>query len=308
MAQNSSLGLNKDVKFQRKRFKITLSKEIAPYVFLSPVILLFLVFMLYPILQALIYSFQTFEAGQFRFVGLDNYTMLFRDPIFRTALFNTFLILFVQVPVQIGLACIIAVLMNSTFLKFKGFFRVSFFLPVLTALVVYSIVFRIILNTEYGLLNYLIGFLGFEGVMWLNHPIWSRISLMAAITWRWTGYNMVILLAGLQNIPEELYEAASIDGASKLRQFFSITIPMIKPIILFCTILSTIGTLQLFDESYILTRGGPNNATLTVAHYLYSQGFRYFKFGYASAISYVLVMLIGILSYIQFKYIGGKES
>jgi len=287
--------------------KFVLTKHTAPYVFLLPVFVLFIVFMLYPIVQSLIYSFQRFERGQFTFVFFDNYRRMIQDPLFRKTLGNTFTILLVQVPIQLIMALFFAVLMNTRGLRLKGLFRVSFFLPALTALVAYSIVFQILLNEHYGVVNYLLTILGLERVPWLSHPVWAKASLMMAITWRWMGYNMVIMLAGLQSIPETLYDAASIDGAGKMTRFRIITVPMLKPIILFCAILSTIGTLQLFDEPYILTRGGPNNATRTVAHYLYQQGFQYARFGYASAIAYVLVLLIGVLSYIQFKVTGDSE-
>lgn len=284
-----------------------LTKKTAPYIFLAPVMILFVSFMLYPIVQAFLYSFQAFRQGSFSFVGLDNYVSLVNDPLFRLTMFNTFLLLFIQVPIQLTLALIIANLMNSPRLRLRGFFRVSYFLPALTALVAYAIVFQVILNENHGVLNHVVRSFGLEPIPWLSSRNWARGSLMSAVTWRWTGYNMVIMLAGLQSISNDLYESASIDGASPLRKFRSITIPMLKPIILFCAVLSTVGTLQLFDESFILTRGGPNNATRTITHYMYQQGFQRARFGYASAISYVMVAFIAILSYIQFKVAGDNE-
>lgn len=288
--------------------RIRLTEKSAPYIFLFPVFVLFMTFMVYPIIQSFLYSLQRFQRGQFTYVFFENYLNLLRDPLFRISLGNTFTLLIVQVPIQLFLALVFAVLMNTKGLRLKGIFRVSFFLPALTALVAYAIVFQILLNESYGVVNFLLVTFGLERVPWLSHPIWAKVSLMMAITWRWMGYNMVIMLAGLQTIPESLYDAASIDGASVLQRFRIITVPMLKPIILFCTILSTIGTLQLFDESYILTRGGPNNATRTVAHYLYQQGFQFARFGYASAIAYILVLLIAILSYVQFKVTGETDS
>ncbi|KHE67892.1 carbohydrate ABC transporter permease, partial [Halobacillus sp. BBL2006] len=188
--------------------------------------------------------------------------------------------------------------------KMKSFFRIAFFMPAITALVASSIIFMIMLDENYGLVNYLLSFVGIDPIAWLSDPFWAKVALMAAITWRWTGYNMVIFLAGLQNIPGSLYEAAEMDGAGKLRQFLYITVPQLKPIFLFTFVLSTIGTLQLFDEPYILTEGGPNNSTLTITLYLYQNGFRYFDFGYASAIAYVLVLIIGVLSWAQMKWAG----
>ncbi|WP_243387492.1 carbohydrate ABC transporter permease [Bacillus kexueae] len=282
------------------------TKKYVPYLFIAPAVLLFSVFMLYPIIYSFILSFQTNSGGEFTFVGLDNYIRLFEDEIFLKALKNTFILLIIQVPIMIFLAMLLATLLNSALLKMKGFFRVTFFLPAVTSLVAYAIIFSIMLMND-GVMNQFLNFLGLESVPWLSHPIWAKVSLIIAMTWRWVGYNMVIFLAGLQNISEEIYEAASIDGASKIRQFFSITVPQLKPVILFTVVLSTIGTLQLFDEPYTLTKGGPSDATLTIGMYLYQTGFRYFDFGYASTIAYVIVILIGILTYFQFKVTGDKE-
>lgn len=279
----------------------------APYYFLLPVLSVFCIFMIYPIIKSFILSFYKFKGGVYEFVGIKNYIALFKDAVFLAGLRNTLIYLIVQVPIMILLALILAYLLNQPFLKLKGLFRVSVFLPAVTSLVAYSLVFKLLLNTDYGLVNYVFRTIGFKAIDWLNSPIGARISLIAAITWRWTGYNMVILLAGLQRIPDEIYEASDIDGANRFQKLTKITIPLMRPIILFCTITSTIGTLQLFDESYILTSGGPDNATITVAHYLYDTGFRYVKFGYAAAISYVLVVIIAILSFIQFK-VGESED
>lgn len=279
----------------------------APYFFIAPAVLLFLAFTLYPVIQSLILSFQTSSGGVSSFAGLDNYRRLFNDPLFYTALGNTFTILIIQVPIMLSIAVVLAVLMNSALLKMRAFFRIAFFMPAITALVAYAIVFMILLDQNYGLVNYVLGLFGINNIPWLNDPFWAKVALIVAITWRWTGYNMVIFLAGLQNISNDLYEAASIDGAGKIRQFFSITLPQLKPIFLFTAVLSTIGTLQLFDEPFILTNGGPNNATLTISLYLYLNGFRYFDFNYASAIAYVLVIIIAVLSYLQMKVAGDDE-
>ncbi|NJP38619.1 sugar ABC transporter permease [Bacillus luteus] len=280
----------------------------APYFFIAPAVLFFLVFTLWPVIQSLLLSFQTSTGGQSEFAGFDNYIRLFNDGLFYTALFNTFTILIIQVPIMLSIAVVLAVLMNSALLKMRGFFRVAFFMPAITALVAYAIVFMIMLDENFGLVNYALSLVGIDPVAWLNDPFWAKVSLIIAITWRWTGYNMVIFLAGLQNISNDLYEAASIDGAGKIRQFFSITLPQLKPIFLFTAVLSTIGTLQLFDEPFILTDGGPNNSTLTISLYLYLNGFRYFDFNYASAIAYVLVIIIALFSYVQMKVVGDDDD
>ena len=281
--------------------KIKPNQNNAPYYFLIPVVSVFLIFMIYPIIKSFCLSFYQFRGGEYIFVGLKNYFALMKDGVFRKSLINTFIYLIFQVPVMVFLSLVLAYFLDQSFLKFRTGFRITVFLPAITSLVAYSLVFKLLLNNEYGLLNYLLNLVGIEGINWLGGPITSKISIMMAITWRWTGYNMVIMLAGLQRIPEEIYEAGDIDGASKIQKFMKITLPLMKPIILFSAITSTIGTLQLFDESYILTNGGPDGATITVVHYLYNNGFRYIKFGYAAAISYILVFLIAILSYVQFK-------
>lgn len=279
----------------------------APYLFIAPAVFLFLAFTLYPIVSSLLLSFQTQEGGTTSFVGLDNYVRLLGDDLFYTALRNTFLILVVQVPIMLFFALLLAVALNSALVRLKGIFRIAFFMPVITILVAYSIIFFIMLNQDFGVVNYVLSLIGIDTVPWLTNGFWAKVSIIAAITWRWTGYNMVILLAGLQGISKDLYEAAAVDGAGRWRQFVSITIPQLRPIILFCLVLSTIGTLQLFDEPFILTGGGPNNATLTITMYLYQNGFQFFDFGYASAIAYVLVLIIAVLSFVQIK-LGGERD
>ena len=274
-----------------------------PYVFIAPAAILFAIFTIYPIVSSFILSFQTSVRGQYVFAGLDNYKRLLEDAIFWKALGNTFIIFVVQVPIMLILALILASLLNSQLLKLKGFFRVSFFLPAITSLVAYSILFSIMLQEE-GILNTFISYLGVDRISWLSDPFWAKVSIILAMTWRWTGYNMVIFLAALQNVPEEMYEAASIDGAGKIRKFFSITVPSLKPVILFAAILSTIGTLQLFDEPYNLTKGGPADATMSLGLYIYQNGFNYFDFGYASAIAYAVVVLVAVLTFVQFKVTG----
>lgn len=168
--------------------------------------------------------------------------------------------------------------------------------------------FKLLFNTDFGLVNHILRTFGLGGVDWLNTVWGARAVVIMGITWRWTGYNTIIMIAGLKGIPMELYESADIDGASFLQRFFRITIPMVKSIILFVSITSTIGTLQLFDESFVLTKGGPDNATITIGHYLYNTGFSYYKFGYAAALSYALVLIIGILSFVQFKATNGGDN
>lgn len=300
-------GKSKKGGLEKFRDKSFINEKTAPYFFLSPVILIFALFMVYPIIKSLILCTQSFVGGEYVFVGASNFIKLFKDPIFWKSLSNTFIYLIIQVPIMVFLSLLLAVLLDSKFLRGKGFFRMSLFLPAITALVAYAMIFKLMLNTDYGMINHFIGLFGFDKIDWLNTAWGARISIILGITWRWTGYNMIIMIAGLQGIPTELYESAEIDGANHIQKFFRITIPMVKPIILFVAMTSTIGTLQLFDESYILTSGGPDNATITIGHYLYNNGFQFFKFGYASAISYTLVVIIALLSYLQFKLSKGGE-
>ena len=286
---------------QRLAGALTLNVKSAPYYFLLPLTLVFAAFIVYPILNSFVLSFQELESGIFKFVGIGNYVTLVKDPVFLAALKNTAVYFVIQVPVMVALSLALAVLLDQKFLRGRAFLRMGIFLPSVTALVAYTLVFKLILNYDYGILNFVLSLFKIKPVNWLNTPNGARASVIMAMTWRWTGYNMVIMLAGLQAIPHELRESASLDGAGPWNQFRRITVPMMRPIILFVTITSTIGTFQLFDESYVLTRGGPNNATVTIVHHLYNNGFRYFKFGYAAAISYVLVIIIGALSLIQMK-------
>jgi len=293
---------------KKSREIFSINQKNAPYLFLAPVIIIFLVFMIYPIIHSFILSFQKFENGVYSFVGFGNYLTLMKDPVFWSALGNTFIYLLVQVPVMVTLSLMLAVFLDQGFLHFKPLFRMSLFLPSITALVAYSIVFKMLLNTEYGIVNHILLSVNLPKIDWLNTTWGARASIIMAITWRWTGYNMVIMIAGLQAIPTSLYESASIDGANAWQKLWKITVPMMKHIILFVSITSTIGTLMLFDESMILTNGGPDNATITTGHHLYNSGFQFFKFGYAASISYVLVLIIAVLSFVQFKLSRGDKS
>lgn len=274
--------------------------------FVLPAAALFVVFFLYPLASSLWQSFFSTTGGESKFVGGAQYLRLFQDPLMAKSLFNAFLILVIQVPLMICIAIGLAYLLNQSWLRFKTGFRAMHFLPAVTTLVAYSLVFRVMLATDGGAVNQLLGMAGLAPVDWLNSEVWARVALIASIIWRWTGYNMIIILAGLQGIPAELYEAARIDGAGRWATFTKIVIPQLRPVILFSTITSTIGALQLFDENFILTGGGPSDATLTPVLYLYKVGFRQFDFGYASAIAWLLVALIAIISVAQFRIMKEK--
>ena len=290
--------------------KLRLKNELIGWSFISIATVMICLFYFYPMAQALILSFQSGAGTNLKFVGFDNYMRLFTDPTFITAVKNTVIYLIIQVPVMIILALFISVLLNDKKLKLKGFFRTAIFLPCITSLVAYSVVFKYLFGTN-GIINQMLINVSLisEPIQWLTDPFWAKVTIIIAITWRWTGYNMIFYLSALQNVDHSIYEAAKIDGASAFQQFFKITIPMLKPIILFTSITSTIGTLQLFDEVMNITKGGPGNATLTISQYIYNLSFKYTPdFGYAATVSYAIVIMIVIFSIIQFKVAGDKNA
>ncbi|MEU4547972.1 carbohydrate ABC transporter permease [Nonomuraea dietziae] len=272
-----------------------------PYLLIMPALLGFLVFKAYPIIAAMYISLTTGAGGARSFVGLDNYVRLVNDPLFWTSLWNTGLILVVQVPIMLLFALLLSLGLNSPLVRLRGLWRLGVFMPSLTGLVAYGVMFSVILRKDAGLLNWLLGLFGVTPIDWLGSPFWARISIVIALTWHYTGYNAVIYLAGLQSIPKELYEAAMVDGAGAARRFWSITVPQLRPILALTVVLSTIGTLQLFDEPFVLTGGGPDNSTLTISLYLYQNGFRYFDFGYAAAIAYALTLIVAVFGITQMR-------
>ncbi len=267
-----------------------------------PALVLLGIFMVWPILWSLWMSFQTGRGAMTQFGGLANLERLISDPVFLRALRNTLMFLVIQVPLMIVLALLLAVALNNPALKGRSLFRTAIFLPCVTSLVAYSILFKSMFATD-GVIN---GFLETlhlidAPIPWLGQPDTARIVIILAITWRWTGYNMIFYLAALQNIDKSIYEAARIDGVPRWAQFLRITVPMLKPVILFTTVMSTIGTLQLFDEVNNITTGGPSDATLTLSLYIYNLTFKFMpSYGYAATVSYVIVVLVAILSVLQF--------
>lgn len=284
-----------------------LSPRTAPYLFLLPALTLFAIFKIYPFAFALLLSLYRQEGDQSTFIGLASYVRLLHDPLFFTALGNNLFILVVQVPVMLSLALLLALALNASLVRLRVVWRLAVFLPVVTGLVAYGILFSVILNHQFGLLNAMLASVGLPRENWLGDPTLAKVSIMIAITWHYTGSNAVIYLAGLQGIPRELYEAAEVDGAGRWHQFRAVTVPMLRPILLLTIVLSSIGTLQLFEEPYVLTGGGPTNATLTMTLYLYQNGFRYFDFGYASTIAYVMAILVSVLGVVQIKLLERRS-
>ncbi|MET9177168.1 sugar ABC transporter permease [Kitasatospora aureofaciens] len=278
-----------------------------PYLLLAPALVTFGVFKAYPIVDSLLLSFTTGAGSATRAAGLANYRRLLDDPLFWTALRNTAEILVVQVPLMLALALLTAVGINSVLVRWRAVWRLGVFMPAVTGLVATGVMFAFLLRTDDGAVNRLLETVGLPAVDWLGQPFWARMAVVLVLTWHYTGYNAVIYLAGLQGIPKDLYEAAMVDGAGPVRRFTAITVPALRPVLLFTVVLSTIGTLQLFDEPYVLTGGGPDNASLTVSMYLYQNGFRYFDFGYASAIAYALTLLVSVLGAVQMRLMGEKD-
>lgn len=283
-------------------------ENLAGWAFTAPALGLLGLFMIYPILWSLYMSFQVGKGMNHSFGGFANVVRMTKDPVFLHALGNTLTFLVIQVPIMIILALLFAVALNNPRLRGRAILRTAIFLPCVTSLVVYSVLFKSMFSDD-GVVNdallalHLIG----SPIPWMNDPFWAKVLIILAITWRWTGYNMVFYLAALQNIDPSIYEAARIDGVPPRARFFQITIPMLKPVILFTTVMSTIGTLQLFDEVNTITAsagsgGRPADATLTLSLYIYNLTFKFMpSFGYAATISWVIVILVGLLSWAQFQ-------
>ena len=278
------------------------------WTFVSAAGVLLVFFNLYPILDAIRMALMSGKGTQLSFAGLENFTRMLQDATLRKAFFNTILYLVLQVPIMLTLGLIMAVMLQNKAIRCKGFFRTALFLPCITSSVAYALVLSTIFANG-GLVNTALINVGLisEPILWQNDPFWSKILIIIVITWRWTGYNAVFYIAGLQNIDPSIYEAADLDGATPLQKLRFITAPMLRPIIIFTSVMSTIGTLQLFDEVYNITTGGPANATLTISMYEYNLCFKFVPdFGYASAISFVVFIMIAALSALQMK-IGDKE-
>ena len=300
------------MKNKKKGMSITGKQRAAGWMYLAPATILIFIMSFWPIIQAVITSFKTGSSANMQWANplTYNYTRMFQDAVFKRSIGNTFLYLIIEVPIMLVLAILLAQLLNNKHLKFKGLFRTCVFLPCATSLVSYALIFKSLFATQ-GLINTILVKLGilennfnFLGTGWS-----AKIIIIVALIWRWTGYNMVFFLAGLQNIEYSVYEAAKIDGASGWRTFWSITVPLLKPTIVMTTIMSINGTLQLFDESVNLTKGGPANATITMSHYIYNGSFGegVANFGYASAMSVIAFIMVAILAFINLK-VGDKRD
>lgn len=275
--------------------------------FLAPALVVIGGFFFLPVLAALVLSFTDFDLyalgdpSTARFIGLQNYTELIQSPVFWKALGNTFYFVLVGGPLSVAVSLGAALLVNAKLVRFKGLFRTVFFAPVVTTLVAVAIVWRYLYHSRYGLFNYGLGKLGIEPVDWLGDPAWAMPAIILLAVWKNFGYNMIIFVAGLQNIPDELYEAAQIDGASGWQRFRHITLPMLAPTFLFVGIITMIGYFQLFAEPYVMTEGGPLQSTISIVYLMYEEGFKWWNLGYASAVAFVLFLIMLVGTFIQLR-------
>lgn len=284
------------------------------YLFLSPALLALTVFFFFPVIAAFVMSFTDFDIyaladfGNARFVAFHNYWGLLNDPLFWKAMKNTFYFVIVGGPLSIGVSLGAALLVHSRLLRFKALFRTIYFMPVVTTLVAVAIVWRYIYHPRFGLLNIALGWVGIAPIDWLGDPTWAMPAIILMAVWKNFGYNMIIFVAGLQSIPEELYEASRIDGATPSQQFREITIPILAPTSLFVGIITMIGYFQLFAEPYVMTQGGPLNETLSIILLMYQQGFRWWNMGSSAALAFILFTIVFVATLIQMRVQKGLHE
>jgi multiple sugar transport system permease protein len=290
-----------------KRLSIPSEANSAAWFFLAPALTLIGVFFFLPVAASLLLSVTDFDIygianpSNTRFVGLGNYAKLLSSPDFWSALKNTFYFAFVGGPLTIAVSLGAALLLSSKLVRFKGLFRTIYFTPFVTTLVAVAIVWRYLYHTRYGLFNYALGAVGIHPVDWLGDPHWAMPAIIIMAVWKSFGYNMLIFIAGLQAIPEELYDAAEIDGAGPWRRFWSITLPMLSPTLVFVSVITMIGYFQLFAEPYVMTQGGPLRSTTSVVLLMYEEGFRWWRMGFAASVAFVLFIVILLATLLQFR-------
>jgi multiple sugar transport system permease protein len=288
-----------------------LKQALIGWSFALPFFALFVVFMAGPILVSFATSFTDLRVTDIRspfgvnFVGLDNYLDVFDDPKFRKAAANTAVFVAFGVPLTMSLGLLAALGLNQGTVKFRRVFRVAYFLPFVTSIVAIAVVWRLLLGTDTGLVNGLLDIVGIDGPGWLSDTKFSLPSLIVMASWRNLGFSMIVFLAGLQAIPAELYEAAEVDGAKRWQTFRYVTLPLLRPTILFISVMTSIGYLQFFEEPFVMTEGGPLDSTMSVAFHAYNQ-FSFGNYGYTAAVSYVLFMAIAVFAFIQFRLLRAK--
>ena len=280
----------------------------AGWAFAGPAMIMLSLFFFVPVLLAFALSLTDFDLyalanlDDLRFIGFGNYAQLLQTPLFWKALGNTFYFVIVGVPLSIALSLGAALLLNGVASKLVGFFRTALFAPVVTTLVAVAVIWRYLLHTRYGMINYGLDHLGIDPVDWLGDPNWAMPAIILFAVWKNFGYNMVILLAGLQTIPKDLYEAARIDGANAWQQFVHVTIPGLGPMLLLVSILTMAGYFQLFAEPYVMTQGGPVESTVSVLYFMYEQGFKWWNLGFASAVAFILFVIMFAITAVQYRF------
>ncbi len=280
-----------------------------PLLFVSPFFLLFAAFFLYPLAFSLWLSLHdTRGISQVRFAGLDNFARLFRDAQFWGSMLNAAILFVIYVPLMTAAAVVLAAVLNAGYLRLQGLWRALIFLPHITSMVAAAYTFRLLLDKDSGYVNAALGLFGASPIAWLDDTWWARISIGVLMIWAWLGYNTVIMLAGLQTIPRELVEAAKVDGASRVQAFLRITVPLLKPVILFAVTLSIIGTFSMFTEPYVLTRGGPARATETPVMQIFATTFEEVKYGYAAAMAYVYFAIVVTVTVLQFWFVTRRDG
>ena len=280
----------------------------AGWAFAAPAMIMLGLFFFVPVLLAFALSLTDFDLyalanmDDLRFIGLGNYAELLQTPLFWKALGNTFYFVIVGVPLSIALSLGAAMLLNGVASRLVGLFRTALFAPVVTTLVAVAVIWRYLLHTRYGMLNYGLDNLGIDPVDWLGDPNWAMPAIILFAVWKNFGYNMVILLAGLQTIPNDLYEAARIDGANAWQQFLHVTLPGLGPMLLLVSILTMAGYFQLFAEPYVMTQGGPVESTVSVLYFMYEQGFKWWNLGFASAVAFILFVIMFAITAVQYRF------
>ncbi|WP_404389494.1 carbohydrate ABC transporter permease [Humibacillus xanthopallidus] len=278
----------------------------AAWILAIPFCLLFLAFTAWPVLQSFFMSFTDTKARDLRspfsvdIIGLDNYTKALSDPVFRKAALNTAYFVIVCMPLTLLLALAAAVALDKGITRFRSMYRLGFYTPVITSIVAVAVVWRFLLQDPAGLINTVLGWFGIDGPNWLGDPNWAMPAIIMMTAWRTFGTAMIIFLAGLQAVPAELHEAAAIDGAGVWRRFRHVTLPLLRPTILFVMVTTSIGYLQIFEEPFVMTKGGPLNSTMTVSYYTFNQ-FGYGNYGLAASMSYLIFVVIAIVTAIQFR-------
>lgn len=289
-------------------FAAQFRKSIPGYLFVAPAIVILSLFLFVPVIMSFLISLTDWniyglaDRSSVSFVGLKNYSRVLQDVVFWKSLWNTLFFTGAGVPFTVIISLLCATVLNEKFVRFKTFFRTAYFLPVVTTIVAVAVLWRWIYNPEFGLLNYILKSLSFPEFNWLSDPRTSLASLILMAAWKNFGYNMVIFLAGLQSIPETLYESARIDGANAWQLFLHVTLPGLRTTMVFVVIMSTIGYLQFFAEPYVMTKGGPLNSTISIVLYMYNQGFKFFELGYASALAYILFGIIFLFTFAQMRF------